>query len=129
MNFPKRNRIISGMSLGTILVETDVNGGAMITAGTALDQNREVFAGPGKCSGEEEPGDKQVNKRGGRQSIVENVSDVIDELRYKLKPILKSVPKSSIKIQLTIFEQKVFDLLTDEPSHIDALSERGNDNL
>ncbi len=124
MNFPRRNRIISGMSLGTILVETDINGGAMITAGTALDQNREVFAVPGNILEKKSRGTNKLIKEG-QAKLVEDVSDVIDELRYKLKSILKAQPRPQPKVQLTIFEQKVYDILTEEPCHIDVLSEKG----
>ncbi len=123
VNFPRRNRIISGISLGTILIETDINGGAMITAGTALDQNREVFAVPGPVSEKKSRGTNRLIKEG-RAKLVEDVTDVLDELRYKLKPILRSQPPSQPRVQLTIFEQKVFDLLGEEPEHIDALGER-----
>ncbi|MCL5267609.1 MAG: DNA-processing protein DprA [Bacteroidetes bacterium] len=124
MNFPRRNRIISGMSLGTILIETDINGGAMITAGTALDQNREVFAVPGNLLERKSRGTNKLIKEG-QAKLVEDVSDVIDELRYKLRSILKSPPRPQVKVQLTIFEQKVYDILTEEPCHIDVLSEKG----
>ncbi len=123
MNFPRRNRIISGMSLGTILIETDVNGGAMITAGSALDQNREVFAVPGNLMEKKSRGTNKLIKEG-QAKLVEDVSDVVEELRYKLKGVLKTPPKPQTRIQLTLFEQKVYDLLTDEPCHIDMLSEK-----
>lgn len=123
VNFPRRNRIISGMSLGTILIETDTNGGAMITAGTALDQNREVFAVPGSIFEKKNRGTNKLIKEG-RAKLVENVADVLDELRYKLKPILKDQPVARTKIQLSIFEQKIFDSLSEEPEHIDALADR-----
>ncbi len=123
MNFPRRNRIISGMTLGTILVETDINGGAMITAGTALDQNREVFAVPGNLLERKSRGTNKLIKEG-QAKLVEDVSDVIDELRYKLKPLLKVSPKPQTRVQLTIFEQKVFDVLTEEPFHVDVLAEK-----
>lgn len=123
VNFPRRNRIISGMTLGTILIETDVNGGAMITAGTALDQNREVFAVPGNVFEKKSRGTNKLIKEG-RAKLVQDISDVLDELRYKLKPILKDQPKPQQKVQLSIFEQKIFDALTDEPLHIDVLAEK-----
>ena len=123
VNFPRRNRIISGMTLGTILIETDVNGGAMITAGTALDQNREVFAVPGSVFEKQSRGTNKLIREG-RAKLVEEVADVLEELQYKLKPILKTQPPSQPKVQLTIFEQKVFDLLTAEPEQIDALGDR-----
>jgi DNA processing protein len=123
VNFPRRNRIISGISLGTILVETDVNGGAMITASFALDQNREVFAVPGQVFERKGHGTNKLIKEG-RAKLVEDISDVVEELRYKLRPILKDQPKPQTKIQLSIFEQKIFDVLSDDPIHVDVLSEK-----
>jgi DNA processing protein len=123
VNFPRRNRIISGISIGTILIETDVNGGAMITAGTALDQNREVFALPGSIFEKKSRGTNKLIKEG-RAKLVQDMSDVLDELSYKLRPILKEQPKQLPRVQFSIFEQKIFDTLTDEPLHIDALAEK-----
>ncbi len=123
VNFPRRNRIISGISLGTIIVETDENGGAMITASTALDQNREVFAVPGNVSEKKSRGTNRLIKEG-RAKLVVDIPDVVEELRYKLNPILKDQPKVQSRVQLSIFEQKIFDALTDEPIHIDALAEK-----
>jgi len=123
-NFPRRNRIISGISLGTILVETDVDGGAMITASTALDQNREVFAVPGSIF---EKKSKGTNKliRESKAKLVEDIQDVIEELRYKLRPILKDQNRNQPQVQLQLFEQKIVELLSDEPQHIDSLAEKG----
>ncbi len=123
VNFPRRNRIISGISLGTILIETDVNGGAMITASFALDQNREVFAVPGQIFERKGRGTNKLIKEG-RAKLVEDISDVVEELRYKLRPILKDQPKPQAKIQLSIFEQKIFDALSDDPIHVDVLADK-----
>jgi DNA processing protein len=123
VNFPRRNRIISGISLGTIVIETDVNGGAMITASFALDQNREVFAVPGQVFERKGRGTNKLIKEG-RAKLVEDISDVVEELRYKLRPILKDQPRPQAKIQLSIFEQKIFDALSDDPVHVDVLADK-----
>jgi DNA processing protein len=126
-NFPRRNRIISGLSLGTLVVETDVDGGAMITANTALDQNREVFAIPGNISSKKSRGCHTLIKEG-RAKLVESVEDMIQELEQKLKPILQKThnlpPKPAI--ELTLFEKKIYDVLSENPIHIDVLSEQAN---
>jgi DNA processing protein len=121
-NFPRRNRIVSGMSLGTLIIETAENGGAMITASTTLDQNRELFCIPGNITEKYSLGTNRLI-RDGHAKLVQSVDDIIAELKHSLRPILKfSQPQTPAT--LTIFEQKILDLLSSEPSHIDVVSER-----
>lgn len=124
-NFPQRNRIISGMSLGTVVVETGVEGGAMITARLALDQNREVFAVPSPLS----PGRRSGTNlliREGNASLVESVEDILQELAPKLKGLVADLPlhPQSPPPPLTLFEQTLIDVLDDHPQHIDIVAER-----
>jgi DNA processing protein len=78
MHFPRRNRIISGLTLGTIVVETGIKGGAMITAGIALNQNREVFALPAPVDPTRPAGTNRLIREG-RALLVESVEDVLEE--------------------------------------------------
>lgn len=127
VNFPKRNRIISGISLGTLIVETGVDGGAMITAQTAFDQNREVFAIPGLITENRSAGCNKLIKDN-RAKLTTSVEDIIDELGNKLKAVMKPNTKIQAKPEpeLTLFERKIFDLLNDEPTHIDFIAEKSN---
>jgi len=125
-NFPRRNRIISGISIGTIIVETATDGGAMITASTALDQNREVFAIPSPVR-EGRPGGTNMLIRSGKALLVETVEEVIEELRPHLRDILPpGVPlKERARPVLTLFEQGVLEAFTDDaPVHVDMLAAR-----
>ena len=79
-HFPRRNRIISGLSLGCVVVESDTNGGAMITASCALDQNREVFAVPGNITERTSAGPNALI-RDGRAKLVHSIEDVLSEFR------------------------------------------------
>jgi DNA processing protein len=81
VNFPRRNRIVSGLTLGTIVVETGVDGGAMITAAMALDQNREVFAVPGPVNGRRPSGTHRLIREG-KAMLLERVEEVLAELGF-----------------------------------------------
>ncbi|RCK72430.1 MAG: Rossmann fold nucleotide-binding protein Smf [Ignavibacteriae bacterium] len=125
VNFPRRNRIISGISLGTLVIETGIDGGAMITAQTAFDQNREVFAIPGLITESRSNGCNTLI-RDNRAKLVITVEDILNELGNKLKPILKIPTKIDSKPEpdLTLFEKKIYELLNDEPTHIDLIAEK-----
>lgn len=120
VNFPKRNRIISGISLGCIVVETGIKGGAMQTARFALDQNRELFAVPGNINVQQAEGTNQLIQRG-EAKLITTAEDVLVELELKLKPILgKNIPKH--QEELNIFEEKIISALTSEALQIDKIA-------
>jgi DNA processing protein len=119
-NFPRRNRIISGLSLGTVIIESAEDGGAMITASTALDQDREVFAVPGNISERRSRGTNTLIQEG-RAKLVRNVEDILGELNLRLEDdvLQKEEPPP---LQLSIFEQQIYELVSSEPIHIDTLA-------
>ena len=124
VNFPRRNRIISGISLGSIIIETGIAGGAMLTARFALDQNREVFALPGNVGVKQSEGSNQLIQRG-EAELITSAEDVLLELELKLKPILgKNIPKH--QEELTLFEEKIMNTLNSEPLHIDKIATEAN---
>lgn len=124
-NFPRRNRIISGLSLGTVIVESARDGGAMITANTALDQDREVFAIPGNISEKKSSGPNTLIKEG-RAKLTISVEDILEEIRFRFnrEDLRKIVPQKAPEVNL--FEDRILKLLSENPIHIDAISEEGN---
>lgn len=135
VNFPKRNRIISGLSLGTLVIESDIDGGALITARTALDQSREVFAVPGYITSKVSHGTNALIKNG-QAKLVENLEDILVEISNKLIGLRIDVNGKQGKEpvappELTGNEKLIYDafLMTLEPLHIDAISEKSGLNI
>jgi DNA processing protein len=123
-NFPRRNRIISGLSLGVVVIETATSGGAMQTAAFALDQNREVFALPGNVGARLSEGTNILIQKS-EAELITSAEDVINELELKLKPVLgKNIPKQ--QVNLSLFEEKLINVLNSEPLQIDRIAALAN---
>lgn len=122
-HFPRRNRIISGLSLGTLVIESDLNGGAMITANIALDQGREVFSLPGEVTSGKSRGSNALIREG-RAKLVDSVGDVLDEIILKL-PLGTSGPirRRKAALGLTLLERKLYDLMGEKPLPVDILAD------
>lgn len=122
-NFPARNRVISGIALGTIVVEATRKSGSLITARLAAEQGREVFAVPGSIQSFKSTGTHTLIKAGAK--LVENAQDVLDELTPMIEPSLR--PSFDRKtpddrpMDLSEDEARVLQSLGAYPVHIDDL--------
>ena len=118
-NFPKRNRIIAGLSLGVVVVEASERSGALITSDIAMEEGREVFSVPGKIDSITSKGTNKLIKQGAK--LAETVYDVLEELNLDAAP-LDGKNMSNIYPILDKNETLVYNLLSTEPQHIDELS-------
>lgn len=124
-HFPMRNRVISGMSLGTVIVEATRRSGSLITARLAAEQNREVFAVPGSVSSFKSTGTHTLIKQGAK--LVEHAKDVLEEFPQLSIPHKKATkeagqPDGTAPPALSALEQEVYEALDCYPVHIDALA-------
>ena len=130
-HFPARNRIISGLSVGTIVVEAGERSGALITADFALEQGREVFAVPGNIHKAQSRGCHALIKQGA--TLIESADDVVAALNNRTLPFSaeplaarRMEPRTahlpSAWIDLNPIENRVYLVLDVEPRHVDDLA-------
>lgn len=115
-NFPPRNRVISGLSLGTLVIEAGQRSGALITAGFALEQNRDVFAIPGNITSPASKGTNRLIQEGAK--LVTCVEDLLEELNLTMAPEQMAV---QLAMPESAEEALLLSHLSAQPVHIDEL--------
>ncbi len=122
VNFPRRNRIISGLSAGTIVIEAGERSGALITAYQALDQNREVFALPGSIFSQNSVGCHRLIQQGAK--LVMSSADILGEFPAQGDLFDQVGYDQAATEHLTEKQMQVFNMISSDPVHIDALTKK-----
>ena len=132
-NFPARNRIIAGLTMGTIVVEASSRSGALLTADAALTNNREVMAIPGRIDSPASIGTNRLIKQGAK--LIDSVEDIMEALGYigqglkdhantasaKSEKHVETPLFDSAQLDLTADEQKIYNTLDSQPQHIEQI--------
>lgn len=124
-NFPSRNRLISGLSLGVVVVEATEKSGSLITAGFALEQGREVFAVPGEAGASRSRGTHRLIRQGAK--LVEGVEDIVEEIAPQLLARARTVegaPRVSLPPNVSVEARKIFEMVLEGPLQIDEVIQR-----
>lgn len=116
-NFPRRNRLISGLSLGVVVIEAGENSGALITADYALEQGRELFAVPGNITSPKSRGTNKLIQEGGAKLIL-SVADILEELNLTLVQAQREVREVAPENEA---EAVILEQISQEPVHVDEI--------
>lgn len=123
-NFPQRNRIISGLSLGTVVIEAQEKSGSLITAHHALDQGKDVFSVPGNINSIFSSGTNKLIKDGAKPLL--EIEDIIEEIHELQNKIILNKKESIDYSNYSETEIKIINILSEGPLHADAIAYKAN---
>lgn len=121
-NFPKRNRIVAGIADATLVIETGLQGGSMITAELAGNYNKDVFALPGKATDAKSAGCNYLI-RSNKAALVTSAKDIVEMMNWSEQPVRKKIYQKELFTELTAEERMLTELLGKKDSvHIDEIN-------